>query len=190
MTESIIRKTNRVTIALDEKCFENLQKMSEELQVSHSELVRKSIEFYKKYKDFLEKGNGAEKRLNTYIEMLSAGEHIILDVDHYLSFLKFIEESPNKEKFWENHKEIGRSHAEQFHDKFESFEDVLRRLETCNFFKMVKETSNRYTLLLGSEIPRTFIRTFMEEVLNGMGFQVEIKENLTKLTIFLKNTVL
>ena len=186
MTESIGRKINRITIALNEKSFEDLQKMSEELQVSHSEIVRKSIEFYKKYKDFLGKDNGAEKKLNTYIEMLSAGEHIILDVDHYLSFLKFIEESPNKEKFWENHKEIGRSHAEQFHDKFETFEDVMKRLETCNFFKTIKESPNRYTLLLGSEIPKTFIKMLLEEVLNGMGFKAEIKENLTKLTIFFK----
>lgn len=184
--DGIIKKANRVTIALDEKSFNDLQKMSDELQVSHSELVRKTISFYKKYKDFLGKDNGAEKKLNTYIEMLSAGEHIILDFDHYLSFLKFIEESPNKEKFWENHKEIGRSHADQFRDKFKTFEDVIMRLETCNFFKTVKESSTRFTLLLGSEIPKTFIKTFIEAIFNGMGLKVEIKEDLAKLRIAIK----
>lgn len=55
---------------------------------------------------------------------------------------------------------------------------------------MIKESSNRYTLSLGADIPKTFIKTLLEEVLNGMGFRVEIKEDSTKLTIFLKNLVL
>jgi len=33
--------------------------------------------------------------------MLSAGEHVILDIDHWLLFLGFVESHPEKDKFWE-----------------------------------------------------------------------------------------
>ena len=86
--------------------------------------------------------------------------------------------------------EIEYSHSDQFNNKSESVKDVVKSLEKCNFCKMKKESSNCYTLLLETEIPKTIIKTLLEEVLNGMGFKVEIKEDLTKLTIFLKNLVL
>ena len=74
--------------------------------------------------------------------------------------------------------------------EIEYFKDIAKGIETNNFFKMIKESSNRYTLSLGADIPKTFIKALLEEVLNGMGFRVEIKEDSTKITIFLKNLVL
>ena len=63
-------------------------------------MVRKSIKFYHKFKKvFSNKNDGVSAKVNTYLELLSQGEHIIIDVDHYLSFLQFIENSPDKEKF-------------------------------------------------------------------------------------------
>jgi predicted CopG family antitoxin len=191
MTQTFLEKdgkvNNRITIAIDDDSYDLVNKMKENLKVSQSEIFRKALRFYSKYGDLMDSGKDNDKKINTYLELLSGGEHIILDVDHYLSFLKFIESSPNKDKFWEDNKVIGRSHADQFNNRFENFEGAVKRLETCNFFKLVKESSNRYTLLLGSEIPKKFVKMFLEEVLNGMGFKVEIKEDLAKLRIVLKN---
>ncbi len=64
---------------------------------------------------------------------------------------------------------------------------MVKRLETCNFFKILKESTTRYTLLLGSDISKKFIKEFLLEVLNGMGFKAEIKESFAKLTIYLNN---
>ncbi|MBD3255236.1 MAG: ribbon-helix-helix protein, CopG family [Candidatus Lokiarchaeota archaeon] len=190
MTESRLKKLDRVTFSLDEDTARLLLEMKDNLSISQSELIRNSIKFYYKYKRYMKNERKSDAKMKTYLEMLDNGEHIILDVDHYLSFLKFIENSPQKDSFWESHKEIGRSHADQFKHKINTFEDVVSRLEICNFFKIVKESSNRYTLLLGSDLPKTFIRVFLEEVLNGMGFKVDIKEDFAKLRILLKNVVL
>jgi DNA-binding MarR family transcriptional regulator len=110
-------------------------------------------------------------------------------VDHYLSFLKFIENSPDKEQFSDINKSIGKAHAEEFSQGLEisTVQKVVERLEACNFFKIVQDSSNRYTLLLGSDIQKNFIKTFLEEVLNGMGFKVQIKEGFSKLKIILNN---
>ena len=179
---------NRVTIALDDKTYNLLQELRDESNRSQSEILRKSIKFYHKFKEtFGSSKNGIVKRINTYLDLLSHGEHIILDVDHYLSFLKFVEESPDTEHFWEINKKIGRAHAEEFLQQFEflSVERVIERLEACNFFRIVKETPQRYTLLLGSEIQKNFIKSFLEHVLVDMGFNVEIREGFSKLKLII-----
>ena len=180
---------NRVTIALDDKTYNLLQELRDESNRSQSEILRKSIKFYHKFKEtFGSSKNGIVKRINTYLDLLSHGEHIILDVDHYLSFLKFIEESPDTEHFWEMNKKIGKAHAEEFSQQFEflTVERVIERLEACNFFRIVKETPQRYTLLLGSEIQKNFIKTFLEQVLVDMGFNVEIREGFSKLKLIIQ----
>ncbi|TXT66315.1 MAG: CopG-like domain-containing protein DNA-binding protein [Promethearchaeota archaeon] len=131
-----------------------------------------------------------EDKLDTYLDMLADGEHIILDVDHYLSMLKFIEESPESPEtkaFWSSHHKIAHNHAEQFIETERSIDAVVKRLETCNFFRIVKESPNRYTLLLGSDIPKKFMKVFLMEVLNGMGFKAQITESFAKLSIYLDN---
>jgi len=181
---------NRITIALDDNTCKLLKELEKESASSRSELIRTAIKFYHKFKKVLDSSNnGVATRVNTYLDLLSHGEHIILDVDHYLSFLKFIENSPDKEQFSDINKSIGKAHAEEFSQGLEisTVQKVVERLEACNFFKIVQDSSNRYTLLLGSDIQKNFIKTFLEEVLNGMGFKVQIKEGFSKLKIILNN---
>ncbi len=186
------KTNNRITIALDDQTNMILQELKNNSNNSQSELIRKAIKFYHKFKKvFNGSKNGAAAKVNTYLNLLSHGEHIILDIDHYLSFLKFIENSPDKEKFWEINKTIGQAHAEEFSQDMDimTVQKVVERLEACNFFKIVKDSSSRFTLLLGSDIQKDFIKTFLEEVLRGMGFKVQIKEGFSKLKIILNNTM-
>lgn len=179
---------NRITIALDDTTYKILNSMKKKSSSSKSELIRKAIKFYYEFKNVLDSGKeDAPTRINTYLELLSHGEHVILDIDHYLSFLKFIENSPDRDKFWEVNKSIGKAHAEEFSQDFDisTAEEVMERLETCNFFKIVKDSSNRFTLLLGSDIQKNFIKTFLKEVLTGMDFKVQIKEGFSKLKVIL-----
>ena len=179
-----------MTIALDGHSNKILNSLKAESANSQSVIFRNALKFYNKYKRVLNNSDpDLGIKVDTYLELLSSGEHIILDIDHYLAFLKFVENSPDKEKFQEFNKSIGKAHAEEFSHRFEinTIERVVERLEACNFFKMVKDSSNRYTLLLGSDIQKNFIKTFLEEVLSGMGFKVTIKEGFSKLKIILNN---
>ncbi|MFX1236672.1 MAG: ribbon-helix-helix protein, CopG family [Promethearchaeota archaeon] len=181
---------NRVTIAMDDSTFKLLREIKEKSNESQSELVRKAIKFYYKYNKVFEGNkNGKAKLINMYLDLLSHGEHIILDIDHYLSFLKFIEESPQSEKFWEMNKSIGQAHAEEFAQDLNvmTIENVIKRLEACNFFNIVNDAPNRYTLLLGSDIQKNFVKTFLVEVLRGMGFNFDMREGFSKLKLILNN---
>jgi predicted CopG family antitoxin len=181
---------HRVTIALDDQCYYLLKELKKEMNTSQSEIFRKALKFYQEYGEIFEINDSLEERLEIYIEMLADGEHIILDVDHYLSMLKFIDEAlkdSENNSFWEYHKKIGKNHAEQFNETERSIDAVMKRLETCNFFRIIKDTPNRFTLLLGSDIPKKFIKLFLTEILNGMGFEAEIKDSFAKLNIHINN---
>jgi hypothetical protein len=63
---------------------------------------------------------------------------------------------------------------------------MLVRLEACNFYRLIKNGPNDYTLVLISELSKDFIKVFLEEYFSAMGAKVEIKENLTKLRVIVK----
>ncbi len=178
----MVRKApERVTVALDKDTFEVLKRLKEELRMSQSELMREAIKFYSRHKTLFE--SIEDKKLYTHAEMLATGEHVILDIDHWLLLLSFIESHPDREKFWELHRVVCRAHAEQFKHRSFSVEYILKRLEACNFFKLSRTGRNEFTLVLGSDVLKPFIKTELEEIFAGMGYRVDVKEDLTKLRL-------
>ncbi len=173
----------RVTISFDEKTYRYFENLKNEMDVSQSELIRRGIKFYYENKGTLDLTSG--EKLTEYKDMLGDGEHIILDVDHWLLFLKTVEGSTNQSDFWNTHRDIARSHSEQLAKKITTPDALLKRLETCNLFKISRSDSspNEYTLLTGSGMQRRFVREFLEETFAGMGFDANIKEDYSKLRV-------
>lgn len=176
-----MKAPERITIALDEETANYFKKMKEDLGISQSELMREALKFYGKHKNLFEFVE--DKKLYTHAEMLSAGEHIILDIDHWLLFLTFIDSHPEKEKFWSLHRDVCQAHAEQFKHKLYNAESILRRLEACNLFKLSKASKGDFTLVLSSDLAKKFVKMEIEEIFKGMGLVVETKEDLGKLRI-------
>lgn len=176
----------RVTIAMDEETSALFEKLKGETKLSQSELLRRALKFYSENKGLLE--SVEPKTLATYVEMLAQGEHIILDVDHWLLFLRFLESAKDKEKFWENHKAVAKSHAEQFSRKIRTPRELLERLEACNFYKLNRTSENEFALVLSNDITKQFVKLFLEEVFAGMGFKTEIKEDFAKLRVKLEKS--
>ena len=176
-----MKAPERITVAMDEETSKMLKNIKEGLGISQSELIREALKFYSKYRVLIE--SVEDNKMYTHAEMLRVGEHIIVDIDHWILFLKFIESHPEKEEFWKLNKPIYEAHAEQFKHQLYSVEDVLRRLEACNYFTLNKVSQNDYTLMLSSDELKKFVKTLLEETLAGMGFTVTIKEDLAKLRV-------
>jgi glycosidase len=174
----------RITVAFDKTTAQLLEKMSTDAQASQSEIMRRAIKFYSQNKDF--EDPAVTKKIHAYMDMMLTGEHVIVDIDHWLMFLHLISSSPEKEKFWSEHKQVARAHWEQLKTKVHSPEELLERLEACNFFRLTKNGSKDFTLVLVSELSKDFIRIFLEEYFAAMGVKAEIKENLTKLRVTFK----
>jgi len=175
-----LKNPTRITIALDEETKELFEKLKSEVKMSQSALLREALRFYSAKKDLMKKAD--DRKFETYVEMLTGGEHLILDVDHWLLFLKLITES-EQEDFWEDHRRVAKSHAEQFSKNVGTVEGVLERLEACNFYNLTKLGKKEFVLVLNSDITKKFVKTFIEEVFDGMGLKVEIKEDLAKLRV-------
>src|SRR5665647_1641221 len=108
----------RITVAFDKPTADLLEKISTEGQVSQSEVMRRALKFYNENRSLEE--SSTKKKIYAYIDLLLSGEHVILDVDHWLMFLRLISTSPQKEKFWAEHREVARSHWEQLKTKVHS----------------------------------------------------------------------
>jgi hypothetical protein len=171
----------RVTIALDPQTSKLFEELKAETKLSQSGLIRKALQFYSENKKLMDR-HGTD-RINTYVDMLADGEHVILDIDHFFMFLKLVEGSGKAEKFWEDHKKVAQSHGEHLTPKVKSPEDFLERLEACNFFKLSKNSDSEFTLILYSDITKKFVKTLVEDVLVEMGHNIEIKEDLAKLRL-------
>jgi len=171
----------RITVAFDQPTANLLEKLSKEAELSQSEVMRRAIKFYYENREMLDPA--VRKKIATYMDMLMTGEHVILDVDHWLLFLRLVETSPNAEKFWEEHRKVAQSHRDQLKSKVRTAEEVLRRLETCNFFRLNKNSEKDFTLVLGSEFPKRFVRITIEEFFSAVGIKADIKENLAKMTV-------
>jgi hypothetical protein len=173
----------RVTISFDEPTYRNFECLKKDMQVSQSELIRRAIRFYFENRQL--NGSVDQAKVREYADMLADGEHIILDVDHWLLFMKTIESPDSTTKFWETHREIARSHAEQLRSKIKTPQALLLRLEACNLFKLSQSGENEYTLMTGPGSQRRFIKDFLEEAFAGMGFVTTIKEDHSKLRVTL-----
>ncbi len=171
----------RVTVALDEDSLKIFNELKDEMNLSQSEIVRRALKFYYEYRNL---EDYSRDKIETYIEMLAEGEHVILDIDHWVSFLRFIEDHPRKEEFWKLHKEVARAHAEEFAGKDVNY--ILKRLEACNFFRVSKK-GDEYTLVLNNELTKKFVRDFLEEIFKEMGYEYDIKEDLMKLRLRIKD---
>jgi hypothetical protein len=174
----------RITVAFDQVTANLLEKISKEAKLSQSEIMRRALRFYHENRAI--EDAATRKKLYTYMDLLLSGEHVILDIDHWFLFLKLVESSPDKERFWKEHRDVAKSHTEQLKTKVHTVEELLARLEVCNFFRVTKNSENDFTLVLGSELPKEFVKIFLEEYFAGMGVKASIKENLAKLRVTVK----
>jgi len=178
------KNPTRITVAFDQSTANLLEKFSAETELSQSEIMRRALRFYSENKTLTDPT--VRKKAYAYMDLLLDGEHVVLDVDHWLLFLRLVESIPDKEKFWAEHRKVARSHSEQLKNKVRSAEELLTRLENCNFFRLTKNSEKDFTLIFGSELPKEFVRVFLEEYFSALGVRAEIKENLAKINVKFK----
>jgi len=175
----------RVTVTFDKATANILERIAQETNASQSEVVRRALKLYNENRA-LEDPRIAEQ-VHSYMDLLLNGEHVVLDVDHWLLFLRLIESSPNKENFWKEHRAVARSHWDQLKTKIRTPEDLLMRLEACNLFRLKKNGDNDFTLILASELSKEFVRLFLDEYFAAMGIKAQVTENFTKLRVLTKS---
>ncbi len=171
----------RVTISFDDESAAISRNLKKDIGISQSKLMRTALKFYSRHKALFESMD--VERVYIYTDMLSDGEHVILDTNHWMMFLKFIESHPDKKEFWKRHQKLSQAHAEELIRENYDLEVVLRRLEACNFFNLSRASETDFTLILGYEVPKKFVKNELEYIFSKMGRQAEIREDISKIRI-------
>ncbi|WP_276273998.1 ribbon-helix-helix protein, CopG family [Haloarcula litorea] len=171
--------SDRVTVSLDEESREALESLSEQTDGSRSEVIREAIAFYAA--NFESARASDSDHLQTYYEMLSTGEHVLLDVDLLHAFLDQVAEPEDRDdEFLETIDRVAEYHAQEYAERFDSLEDVLDWLSVCGFLTVRGADEGSYHVVFPSESLRWFMTRFIRGSVADLDFDVEIEESVSK----------
>ncbi|MDI3497175.1 ribbon-helix-helix protein, CopG family [Archaeoglobus sp.] len=128
----------RLSVSLDDKSKEKLEKMRKMTGKSTSELIRDLIDLGY---DIYQLGVDTDS-LEAWVDYLAKRQHMILDIEHWRVIFNEIE-GVNNSEFWRQMEEIGLSHAVQYKMKgLDTVEKILRYVEKANWYEIKDEGQN------------------------------------------------
>jgi len=161
----------RISVLLDSKSFEALNKLMNEKHLKISDVVRLSIMNY--YNQ--EMGGKNVEGLSKYAQYLSDGSHLILDIELFASLLSSID--TKSESFWKNVEMEGHKHGVYYRSiGLTDIEEILRQKEVKNWFKIRKESDECFLLILPSSEVQKFMKHFLIGLSTALDASLEIKE--------------
>jgi predicted transcriptional regulator len=170
---------DRVTVSLDEDAKSALEGLTERTDGSRSELIREAIGFYAANFDSARASDS--DHLQTYYEMLSTGEHVLLDVDLLHAFLSQVADPATRsDEFLETIDQVAQYHAAEYAERFDSLGDVLEWLSLCGFLTVRRAEEGSYHVVFPSEELRWFMVRFIRGSVADLPFEVEIEESVSK----------
>ncbi|GCF16115.1 hypothetical protein Harman_40500 [Haloarcula mannanilytica] len=171
--------TDRVTVSLDEETKETLQELTDRTGESQSQLIREALGFYAANFDSAHASDS--DHLQTYYEMLSTGEHVLLDIDLLHALLnQFDDPAERDEEVLEMIDQVAQYHAQEYADRFDSLEGVLDWLALCGFLTVRRAEKGSFHVVFPSESVRWLMIRFIRGSIADLPFEIEIEESLSK----------
>ncbi len=174
-------KLKRLSVAVDDKISNILEKLSKEEGKTISDIIRSAIITYA---EITEEGEPQVETIKKYEEFLTKRDHIILDLEIWIALLDFINEVAD-EKLWNVIEEIGYESGLEFKVKGLSLKDVLKSLEFKNILKE-KTENGVIVLVLTSRSEANLITYYLKGVFKAMGIEAEIIPGVRRLVIIRK----
>ena len=165
-------KNKRLTVSLDKKSYNTLMNLSKTEDVSMGEIIRRSLNFYSRYRKV------DPQKLDIYLKLLTPGDHLIVDRDWIKTV--FDEIDGFSEDYLTKLKRISEEHGKYFYKKYkEDLEGLIKYFDTLNWIKF-SEIDDGYVLF--SDIPKVketlkIILEIVMPILNVNDFFIEESEN-------------
>jgi hypothetical protein len=170
-------------VSLDADSRAALADLTERTGRSQSETVRRALRFYAA--NFEAADADAGPNLEAYHQMLSSGEHVLLDVDFLHCFLEFVVDDsgdPDPE-FLDAVDRVAQFHAYEYEGRFESLRELLEWLSLCGFLA-VRETRGRtYHVVFPTESIKWFMLRFVRGSTPRLPFDLEVEEGVAKVLL-------
>lgn len=170
---------DRVTVSLDDDSRSALEGLTERTGESRSEVIREAISFYAA--NFESATASDSDDLQTYYQMLTTGEHVLLDVDLLHAFLDHADDGDPE--FLETVDRVARYHTQEYAERFDSLGEVLDWLSFCGFLTVRKTEGESYQVVFPSESVRRFMMRFIQGSIEDLPFEVEIEESVSKVLL-------
>lgn len=175
--------TNRITVSLDDDAQTALDNLVNQADKPQSELVRQALTFYAANYDAATADAG--ENLEAYHQMLSSGEHVLLDVDFLHCFLDYVENEsgePNPD-FLEQADKVSEYHAREYKHRFDTLGELLDWLSLCGFLTVRATKGKTYHVVFPTESVKWFMMRFIELSAARLPFELEIEEGVAKVLI-------
>ncbi|ELY54248.1 ribbon-helix-helix protein, CopG family [Natronolimnohabitans innermongolicus] len=174
--------TQRVTVSLDDDSSAALETLVAETGNGQSETVRRALTFYAA--NFEAASGRPSDNLEQYYQMLTSGEHVLLDVDFLHAFLEhcYAGGDPDPE-FVAAADQVSDYHAREYARRFESVGDVLEWLSFCGFLEVRREAGDTYHIVFPSKAIRWFMTRFIERSTVDMPADIEIEQGVSKVIV-------
>lgn len=174
---------HRTSISLDPRTQEKIKQIVSRTGKSVSEVVREAVNLYYTLEY---SSNLPETSLKTYIDFLSEGEHVIVDLEHWCAIWNELNDKAGDD-FWEMIAKSGYEHGIQYYNKgLRDVKSILDYMEPGNFFRYKEDSDGSFTLILSCPSEIRFLKVFLENILKAQNIDAEIRESIGKLRIVLK----
>ena len=177
-------EVKRITVSLDDKTARMLEELANSDKRSVSEIVRFAVSEYYKLR-------GGQRHLDpdfvsTIIDMLSEGEHVVVDIGLWATMLEELNKNA-KDEFWRFVGKIGKEYGFQLKVKgLNNVYDVLKYMECLNWYNVKVSSPNTYILILTVRAEVKLLSIFLQNLFSALEAPVEIIEGVRKIIIIEK----
>lgn len=174
--------TRRVTVSLDDDSKAALESVISQTGNGQSEVVRRALTFYAA--NFEAASGRPSDNLEQYYQMLSSGEHVLLDVDFLHAFLEHAYDGGDPDpSFVEAADRVSDYHAREYTERFDSVGELLEWLSFCGFLAVRREEGDVYHVVFPSEPIRWFMTRFIERSTVDLPREIEIEQGVSKVIV-------
>ncbi len=177
-------EVKRITVSLDDETAKMLEELANSDKRSASEIVRFAVSEYYKLR-------GVQRHVDpdfvsTIIDLLSEGEHIVVDVSLWATMLEGLNKNA-KDEFWRFVGKIGREYGFQLKVKgLSDVYDVLKYMESFNWYNVKVSSPNTYVLILTVKAEVKLLSIFLQNLFSALETPVEIIEGVRKIIVIEK----
>ena len=172
----------RVTVSLDDDANDALDDLVKRTQNGKSSVVRDALKFYATNYDVaasIESGGN----LTDYHQMLSGGEHVLLDIDFFHAFLRNTDLDDPDDEFMKAVDRVSEYHAKEYAERFNNIGELLDWLSICGFLTVRNFEKDTYHVVFPSKEMRWFMTRFIRRSTTDLPFEVEVEESVSKVLI-------
>lgn len=173
----------RVTVSLDNDTAAALSNLTDWTGEGQSEVIRRALTFYAANFEAAEADAGPN--LATYHQMLSGGEHVLLDIDFLHCFLDYVtdETGTPDPAFVDAADTVSDYHAHEYVDRFDNIGELLEWLSFCGFLSVRATDGDTYQVVFPSASLRWFMTRFIKRSVRDLPFELDIEASVSKVLI-------